>query len=92
MQRVDKRQWKAVLVLPLMVAALTQTGYAAENDAGQHLLSSTPQPPDIRLGPLFHAVQAAKLYPDQNLCRCRAQKQSNVDSGRLADAEETEQL
>lgn len=65
MQRVEKRQWKAVLVLPLMVAALTQTGYAAENDAGQHLLSSAPQPPDIRLGPLFHAVQAAKLYPDQ---------------------------
>lgn len=65
MQRVEKRQWKAVLVLPLLVAALTQTGYAAESDAGQHLLSSTSQPPDIRLGPLFHAVQAAKLYPDQ---------------------------
>jgi alpha,alpha-trehalase len=65
MQRVEKRQWKAVLVLPFMVAALTQTGYAAQNDSEQHLLSQAPQPPDIRLGPLFHAVQAAKLFPDQ---------------------------
>ncbi|WP_431022678.1 Periplasmic trehalase [Erwinia rhapontici] len=29
------------------------------------MLSSNPQPPDIRLGPLFHAVQAAKIFPDQ---------------------------
>jgi len=65
MQRVEKRQWKAVLVLPFMVAALTQTGYAAQSDSEQHLLSQVPQPPDIRLGPLFHAVQAAKLFPDQ---------------------------
>lgn len=65
MQRVEKRQWKAVLVLPFMVAALTQTGYAAQSDSEQHLLSQAPQPPDIRLGPLFHAVQAAKLFPDQ---------------------------
>ncbi|WLS80918.1 alpha,alpha-trehalase TreA [Erwinia pyri] len=48
-----------------MVAALTQTGYAAQSDSEQHLLSQAPQPPDIRLGPLFHAVQAAKLFPDQ---------------------------
>lgn len=26
---------------------------------------STPQPPDILLGPLFNAVQTAKLFPDQ---------------------------
>ena len=65
MQRVEKRQWKAVLVLPFMVAALTQTGYAAQSDSEQHLLSQAPQPPDIRLGPLFHAVQAAKFFPDQ---------------------------
>lgn len=65
MQRVEKRQWKAVLVLPFMVAALTQTGYAAQSDSEQHLLSQAPQPPDIRLGPLFHAIQAAKLFPDQ---------------------------
>ncbi|WP_338563000.1 alpha,alpha-trehalase TreA [Erwinia sp. E_sp_B01_3] len=65
MQRVDKRHWKAVLVLPFVVAALTQTGYAAEADTQQHLMSNTPQPPDIRLGPLFNAVQAAKFYPDQ---------------------------
>jgi len=65
MQRVEKRQWKAVLVLPFMVAALTQTGYAAQSDSEQHLLSQVPQPPDIRLGPLFHAVQAAKLFTDQ---------------------------
>ncbi len=65
MQRVEKRQWKAVLVLPLLVAALTQTGYAAQGEGEQRLLNPAPQPPDVALGPLFHAVQAAKLFPDQ---------------------------
>ncbi|WP_158783005.1 alpha,alpha-trehalase TreA [Pantoea sp. BAV 3049] len=66
MQRVEKRQWKTVVALPLLVAALAQAGYVmAAEPQQQHMLSDAPQPPDIRLGPLFHAVQAAKLFPDQ---------------------------
>ena len=29
------------------------------------MLSAQPQPPDVRLGPLFSAVQQARFYPDQ---------------------------
>ncbi|MGE9553567.1 alpha,alpha-trehalase TreA [Erwinia amylovora] len=66
MQRVEKRQWKTVVALPLLVAALAQAGYVnAAEPQQQPMLSDAPQPPDIRLGPLFHAVQAAKLFPDQ---------------------------
>lgn len=65
MQRNVKRQWKAVAILPFLIAGLTQTGYAAEAETEQHFLNPAPQPPDIRLGPLFHAVQSAKLFPDQ---------------------------
>jgi len=62
MQRIEKRQWKTALALPLLIAALTQVGYA---NAADKQTSSAPQPPDITLGPLFKAVQAAKLFPDQ---------------------------
>lgn len=66
MQRIEKRHWKALLVLPLLVsAALTQTSYAKETPTQQHTLSEAVQPPDLLLGPLFHAVQSAKLFPDQ---------------------------
>lgn len=65
MQRVKKRQWKAVLMVPLLVATLLQTGYSAQGKDQQPLLNPTPQPPDVVLGPLFHAIQERKLFPDQ---------------------------
>lgn len=65
MQRVKQTQWKAALALPFLAVAIAQTAWAAPAETEQRMLSDTPQPPDIRLGPLFHAVQAAKIFPDQ---------------------------
>ncbi|WP_414146972.1 alpha,alpha-trehalase TreA [Erwinia sp. BNK-24-b] len=61
MQRVEKRQWKTVLALPLLA---TLAGYANAAEVSQQA-STAPQPPDVTLGPLYQAVQAAKLFPDQ---------------------------
>ncbi|MFU9135720.1 alpha,alpha-trehalase TreA [Erwinia tasmaniensis] len=66
MQRVENRQWWAILVLPLLLSStLADTAFAKQSDAQQSMLSQSPQPPDIRLGPLFQAVQSAKLFSDQ---------------------------
>ncbi|MCX8961611.1 alpha,alpha-trehalase TreA [Erwinia psidii] len=65
MQRVEKHQWKTALVLPLLVAALAQTGYATAADIPQRMLTASPQPPDILFGPLFQEVQVAKIFSDQ---------------------------
>jgi len=65
MQSVAKRQWKTMLALPLLVATLSQMNEISAAEPQQHMLSDTPQAPDIRLGTLFHAVQAAKIFPDQ---------------------------
>ncbi|WP_345831361.1 alpha,alpha-trehalase TreA [Erwinia sp. HDF1-3R] len=66
MQQVEKRQWRAMLVLPLLLSStLADTAFAKQSDAQQSMLSQSPQPPDIRLGPLFQAVQSAKLFSDQ---------------------------
>lgn len=65
MQSVAKRQWKTILAFPLLVATLSPLNTVKAAEPQQHMLSDTPQPPDIRLGPLFHAVQAAKIFPDQ---------------------------
>lgn len=66
MRRVDNRQWKGALLLPLMftgvLAGMTLPAHAEDD---QRMLTSAPQPPDVRLGPLYHAVQSAKFFPDQ---------------------------
>ena len=49
----------------LLSAALLAGASAAHADDQSRMLSNQPQPPDVRLGPLFNAVQQAKFYPDQ---------------------------
>jgi alpha,alpha-trehalase len=49
----------------LLSAALLASASVAQAEDTSRMLSSQPQPPDIRLGPLFNAVQQAKFYPDQ---------------------------
>ena len=49
----------------LLSAALLAAASAAHADDQSRMLSNQPQPPDVRLGPLFNAVQQAKFYPDQ---------------------------
>lgn len=65
MKRVMQTQWKAALALPFLTVTFAQTPWAAPVETEQRMLSDAPQPPDILLGPLFHAVQAAKTFPDQ---------------------------
>lgn len=66
MRRVENRQWKGALLLPLMfTGALVGAAIPAHAEDNQRMLSSAPQPPDVRLGPLYHAVQSAKFFPDQ---------------------------
>jgi len=66
MRRIDNPQWKGALLLPLMftgaLAGITLPAHAEED---QRMLTSAPQPPDVRLGPLYHAIQSAKFFPDQ---------------------------
>ncbi|MDO6408039.1 alpha,alpha-trehalase TreA [Pantoea phytobeneficialis] len=52
------------LRLLLSTALLMGSAVAHAEDNGR-MLNNQPQPPDIRLGPLFNAVQQAKFYPDQ---------------------------
>ncbi|AUX93226.1 alpha,alpha-trehalase TreA [Mixta gaviniae] len=62
MKKAVTSQWKGALVLPMLIAgALTTGSFYAQAAEEQH----TPQPPDVRLGPLYHAVQSANLFPDQ---------------------------
>ncbi|WP_034944081.1 alpha,alpha-trehalase TreA [Erwinia oleae] len=84
MQRAEKSQWTALLVLPLLIssAIAAEAPVATANDQ-QHMLSSSPQPPDVRLGPLFVAVQSAKLFPDQKTFADAVPK--NSPSSILAD-------
>jgi len=49
----------------LLSAALLTGATAAQAEDSSRMLNSQPQPPDVRLGPLFEAVQKAKFYPDQ---------------------------
>ena len=65
MRRVEQRQWNTRLFTPLLLTAALAASFSLQPEESQRMLSSNPQPPDVRLGPLFHAVQAAKLYPDQ---------------------------
>ncbi|RWR01856.1 trehalase [[Pantoea] beijingensis] len=66
MRRAENRQWKKALVLPLMLTGmLTGYGAYAQTADAPRMLDDTPQPPDIRLGPLYHAVQSAAFFPDQ---------------------------
>ena len=64
MKSVEKRQSHSRQWVPLLLAGLMAAAAAQAQD-DQRMLSSNPLPPDVRLGPLFHAVQSAKLYPDQ---------------------------
>ena len=56
------RQGVAPVVLTLLLGLPALTAHADDNS---RMLSSQPQPPDVRLGPLFNAVQQAQFYPDQ---------------------------
>ncbi|WP_072932221.1 alpha,alpha-trehalase TreA [Nissabacter archeti] len=59
-------QWKGALLMPLLVTGALATGsFYAQAEDDQPLLTQAPVPPDVRLGPLYHAVQAAKFFPDQ---------------------------
>ncbi|UQY45817.1 alpha,alpha-trehalase TreA [Erwinia sp. PK3-005] len=59
-------QWKGALLLPLLITGALATGsFYAQAADDQQLQSQAPQPPDVRLGPLYHAVQSAKFFPDQ---------------------------
>nr|WP_310617974.1 alpha,alpha-trehalase TreA [Pantoea cypripedii] len=49
----------------LLSTALLMGSVVAGAADNNRMLSSQPQPPDVRLGPLFNAVQQAKFYPDQ---------------------------
>ena len=64
MKSVEKRQSHSRMFAPLLLAGLMAAAAAQAQD-NQRMLSSHPLPPDVRLGPLFHAVQSAKLFPDQ---------------------------
>ncbi|WP_130834815.1 alpha,alpha-trehalase TreA [[Erwinia] mediterraneensis] len=58
----SKHHGIAPLFLAALLTAPAMMAQAADND---RMLSSQPQPPDVRLGPLFHAVQQAQFFPDQ---------------------------
>ncbi|PXV78586.1 alpha,alpha-trehalase TreA [Pantoea sp. PNA 03-3] len=57
-----RSQRHAPVLLGVLLSATVFSTWAAEDS---RLLTSQPQPPDVRLGPLFNAVQQAKFYPDQ---------------------------
>lgn len=65
MRRVDNRQWKGALLPLLFTGVLAGITLPAHAEDDQRMLTSAPQPPDVRLGPLYHAVQSAKFFPDQ---------------------------
>ena len=65
MRKVEQRRLSTRLIYPLLLAGIVAASCTAQAEDNQRMLSSNPQPPDVRLGPLYHAVQAAKLYPDQ---------------------------
>lgn len=56
----EGRQSYAPLLLIVGLAT-----FIAHADDSSHMLSNQPQPPDVRLGPLFNAVQQEKFYSDQ---------------------------
>lgn len=65
MRKVEARRWKTRLIYSLMLVGLTLSTTTTQANDSQRMLSDNPLPPDTRLGPLYHAVQAAKMYPDQ---------------------------
>ncbi|WP_313652162.1 alpha,alpha-trehalase TreA [Pantoea sp.] len=58
----ERRQRYAPFLLTLL---LSVPAFTVQADDSSRMLNNQPQPPDIRLGPLFNAVQQAKFYPDQ---------------------------
>jgi len=58
----SRRQRYAPFLLTLLLSVPAFTTHADDNS---RMLNNQPQPPDVRLGPLFNAVQQAKFYPDQ---------------------------
>nr|CBX80415.1 trehalase, periplasmic [Erwinia amylovora ATCC BAA-2158] len=61
----SRHQLHIPLFAPLLLAGALVASCAAQAQEGQQLFNNHLQPPDVRLGPLFAAVQAANLYPDQ---------------------------
>ncbi|PKH26368.1 alpha,alpha-trehalase [Enterobacterales bacterium CwR94] len=60
MQIINRKVANTALIVSL--TALLTPVWAQDN---ARMLSQQPPPPDVRFGPLFDAVQAAKLFPDQ---------------------------
>ena len=49
----------------LLSAALLAASASSQAEDTSRMISSQPQPPDIRFVPLYEAVHQAKFYPDQ---------------------------
>ncbi len=66
MKTIACRQWKEIFLLPLIISTALVSSYVEAGTDHHAAMSDTmPQPPDILLGPLYPAVQSAKLFPDQ---------------------------
>lgn len=65
MNKVEPRRWKTRLIYSLLLAGLAVSGTTIQAADNPPMFSVAPLPPDTQLGPLYHAVQSAKLFPDQ---------------------------
>ncbi len=59
MKKAEKKAWPRLLSPCLVLAGSVMAS------SGLSAAEPLPQPPDVVLAPLFQAVQAAKIYPDQ---------------------------
>ncbi|SFM93491.1 alpha,alpha-trehalase [Izhakiella capsodis] len=63
---VGYRRSKSANILPWMLSGLLiSVNLPVQADGLQRSLGENNQPPDIRFGPLYIAVQSAKVFPDQ---------------------------
>jgi len=67
MREVEPRRWGTHLIYPLLLAGVVVSSATTLASENPRMLSANPPPPDVSFGPLYHAVQAAKLYPDQKI-------------------------
>ncbi|NDJ57935.1 alpha,alpha-trehalase TreA [Enterobacteriaceae bacterium 4M9] len=65
MIKTDLRRPPALFFAVQLALTGLFTGFPAMADDTPPVKAAAPQPPDALLGPLFDAVQRAKLYPDQ---------------------------
>ncbi|CCG87037.1 alpha,alpha-trehalase TreA [Erwinia piriflorinigrans] len=65
MRRPFRHQSSVPLLASLLLSGALAASCTVRAQEDQPVFNAIPQPPDVRLGPLFSAVQAANLYPDQ---------------------------